>query len=428
LATQVISRVIKTFRIQMPLRSLFQAPTVADLAAVIVQNQFDRPMKKSTVLAKEPEIPRRGVLESCPVSFAQQRLWFLDQFEPSSAVYNIPAAVRITGLLNVAALEQSLNEIVQRHETLRTTFSAVQGEPMQVINPTLALTLAVTDLQQLPEAKREAEVRRLAGQEARRPFDLSQGPLLRATLLRLGEKDHVLLLTMHHIVSDGWSMGVLFREVSVLYEAFATGEPSPLSELPIQYADFAVWQRQWLQGEVLEKQLDYWRKQLEAAPPLLELLTDRPRPTIQAYRGARQALILPPSLTEALKALSLREEVTLFMMLLAGFKTLLYRYTGQGDIIVGSPIANRNRVEIEGLIGFFVNTLVLRTDLSENPTFRQLLRRVREVCLEAYAHQDLPFEKLVEELQPERNLGYSPLFQVMFILQNAPGSALEFPE
>jgi acyl carrier protein len=272
LATLLMSRLRSIFQIKIPLIKIFADPTLAgqallvEEALLIVQSQDDQPMKEGILVSKEPAIPRRGELDPCPVSFAQQRLWFLDQFEPGSAVYNIPAAVRITGLLNVAALEQSLNETVQRHEALRTTFSAVQGEPMQVINPTLRLTLAVTDLQQLPEAKREAEAQRLAGQEARRPFDLSQGPLLRATLLRLDEKDHVLLLTMHHIVSDGWSMGVLFREVSVLYEAFTTGGPSPLPELPIQYADFAVWQRQWLQGEVLEKQLDYWRKQLEAAP------------------------------------------------------------------------------------------------------------------------------------------------------------------
>jgi amino acid adenylation domain-containing protein len=283
------------------------------------------------------------------------------------------------------------------------------------------------DLRNLPEPEREAEAQQLATEEARRPFDLAQGPLLRAILLRLDKEEHVLLLTMHHIVSDGWSMGILFRELSALYGAFSVGKPSPLPELPIQYADFAVWQRQWLQGEVLEAQLAYWRKQLDGAPSMLELPTDRPRPAVQTSRGARQSLALSRDLTEALKVLSRQEGVTLFMTLLAAFKTLLYRYAGRDDIIVVSPIANRNRVEIEGLIGFFVNTLVLHTDLSGNPSFRELLGRVREVALGAYAHQDLPFEKLVEELQPERDLSHTPLFQVWFVLQNTPRQALKLP-
>ena len=384
-------------------------------------------MQKVTSIAKDQAIPLRAASDRCPVSFAQQRLWVLDQFEPGSAVYNIPAAVRLSGLLDVAALEKSLNEIVRRHEALRTTFTAMQGEPLQVIRPALPLTMVLKDLRKVPESEREVELLRLAVEDAQRPFNLSQGPLIRATLLRLDQKDHVLLLTLHHIVSDGWSMGVLFRELSVLYKAFGSKESSPLPELPIQYADFAVWQRQWLQGEVLQKQLNYWKKQLHAAPPLLEIPGDRPRPVSQAYRGAHHTFLLPQSLTDALKALCRREEVTLFMLLLAGFKTLLCRYSGQSDIIIGSPIAGRNRVEVEELIGFFVNTLVLRTDLSANPTFKELLGRVREVCLGAYAHQDLPFEKLVGELQPARNLSYSPLFQVMFILQNAPRSTLEFP-
>jgi len=386
-----------------------------------------RLMKKVQPAAKEHKIPRRGAIDQCPLSFAQQRLWFLDQFGPGSSVYNIPNAVRLMGLLDVTALEKSLNEIVQRHEALRTTFSAVQGEPVQIIAPTLPLKLPLTDLRELPANDREAKLRRLAAREARLPFDLARGPLLRAALLCLGEKDYVLLLTIHHIVSDGWSMGILFRELSTFYKAFCTGKPFQLPEPPIQYADFAVWQRQWVQGETLENQLSYWTDRLVGAPPLLELPTDRPRPSIQAYRGGRHSLILPASLTRALYARSREEGVTLFMMLLAGFKILLHRYTGQVDIIIGSPVANRNRVEIEELIGFFVNTMVLRTDLSGNPTFRELLGRVREVCLGAYAHQDLPFEKLVEELQPERTLSHSPLFQVMFILQNTPGSTLQLP-
>jgi len=360
-----------------------------------------------------------------PLSFAQQRLWFLDQLKPGNSTYNIPAAMRLRGPLNVAALEQSLNEIVRRHEALRTTFASVEGQPIQIISPPEPFTLSIADLRQLPETEREPEARRLATEEARRPFDLAQGPLLRTTLLRLGEEEHVLLLTMHHIVSDGWSMGILFRELSTLYEAFSAGKPSPLPELPIQYADFAVWQLQWLQGEVLEAQLAYWRKQLAGAPSMLELPTDRPRPTVQTYRGDRQSVVLSKTLSEALKALSQGEGVTLFMTLLAAFKALLYRYIGQDDIVVGTPIANRNRVETEGLIGFFVNTLVLRTNLSGNPSFRELLGRVRGVTLEAYAHQDLPFEKLVEELQPERDLSRTPLFQVFFNMLNIEGLGLK---
>jgi amino acid adenylation domain-containing protein/non-ribosomal peptide synthase protein (TIGR01720 family) len=357
---------------------------------------------------------------SLPLSFAQQRLWFLDQLEPGSPLYNIPTSYRVSGPLNIIALQESLNEIVRRHEVLRTSFYNLQGQPIQTIAPTLSLTLPVVDLSSLPEAERELEALRLAAEETRRSFDLAQAPLLRASVLRLADEEHILLLTLHHIVSDGWSMGVLFQELSALYDAFSNGKPSPLSELPIQYADFAVWQRQWFQGEVLESQLSYWKKQLADAPAVLELPTDHPRPPAQTFHGARQSLVVPNSLTNQLKALSNQENVTLFMTLLAAFQTLLYRYTGSDNILVGSPIAGRNRTEIEGLIGFFVNTLVLRTDLSGDPSFRELLRRVRRVALEAYAHQDLPFEKLVEELQPERNLSHSPLFQVMFVLQNAP--------
>jgi len=376
-------------------------------------------------LSQAQTIYPREMSEDLPLSFAQQRLWFLDQFEPNSAVYNIPLAVRFNGLLNVTALERSLNEIVRRHESLRTTFSVVEEKPVQVIAPTLAMKILVVELRELPETKRKAEVQRLVTEEAQRPFDLSRGPLFRATLLRIGEEEYILFLTMHHIVSDGWSMEILFREISVLYEAFSTGNPPPLPELPIQYADFAVWQRQWLQGEVLEQQLSYWKKQLGDNPPTLELPTDYPRPAIQTYQGAMESLVLPGDLSESLKSLSQQEDVTLFMTLLAAFEILLYRYTGQEDIIVGSPIANRNRLEIEGLIGFFVNSLVLRTNLLGNPTFRELLGRVREVTVGAYAHQDIPFEKLLEELQPERDLSRTPLFQVWFNMLSSRDNQLE---
>ena len=354
-----------------------------------------------------------------PTSFAQQRLWFLDQLEPGNPAYNMPAAFRLVGPLDVAALEQSFNEIVRRHETLRTTFSVREGQPVQVIDPTSTLVLLVVDLRGLPESERKTEVSRLSAEEAKRPFDLAKGPLLRSTLLRLGAEEHVLLLTMHHIVSDGWSMGILFRELSSLYGAFSVGKPSPLPALPIQYADFAVWQRQWLQGEALKEQLSYWKNQLDGVPPVLKLPTDHPRPPVQTYRGGNRSLALSKNLVEALTKLSRREGVTLFMTMLASFNALLQRYTGQDDIAVGSPIAGRNNEQIEGLIGFFVNTLVLRTDLSGNPTFRELLARVRKVSLDAYAHQDLPFDKLVEEIQPERDLSRTPLFQVFFNMYSA---------
>jgi len=420
LATQAVSRMREAFAVEIPLRRLFEMPTVTGLAESIeVARRAGHNLRAPAILP----VPRDGNL---PLSFAQQRLWFIDQLEPGNAAYNFPAAVRLKGPLNVAALEQSLNEIVRRHEVLRTTFATVDGCPVQVIAPTLTVRPAVVKLQELSEREREAEVQRLVIEEARLPFDLARGPLLRVTLLRLAEEEHVGLLTMHHIVSDGWSTGILIREMAVLYEAISCGRFSLLPELPIQYADFAHWQRQWLQGEVLETQLTYWKRQLLGAP-LLELPTDHPRPAVQSFRGSHQSLLLPKQVGEGLRALSRQEGITLFMTLLAAFQILLHRYTDQDDLIVGTPIANRNRLEIEGLIGFFVNTLVMRTDLSGNPTFREVSQRVREVCLEAYAHQDLPFERLVEELHLERSLAHNPLFQVMFVLQNAPVQALGLP-
>ena len=370
-------------------------------------------------------VPRDG--EGLPLSFAQQRLWFLNQLEPESAAYNVYGAMRLSGQLDVPVLEQAFNKIVRRHEALRTTFVMVDGQARQVIAPALRMPLPVVDLGALPELERGAEVQRLARAEAQRLFDLTTGPLVRCMLLRLAEKEHVLLLTMHHIVSDGWSIGIFFREMVTLRQAYRAGQPAPLPELPVQYADFAVWQREWLQGEVLEEQLSYWEEQLAGAPLVLELPTDRPRPPIQSYRGACRSMILPEALVEGLNALSRREETTLFMTLLTTFGVLLYRYTGQEDILIGTPIAGRNWSEIEGLIGFFVNTLVLRTDLSGDPSFRELLRRVREVTLGAYAHRDLPFKRLVKELKPERDMSRSPLFQVMFVLQNAPMEPLKAP-
>lgn len=378
----------------------------------------------------EPDrIPKREPgEEALPLSFAQQRLWFMEQYEPGHFLYNLMLAVRLAGPLRASKLEESINEIVRRHEALRTTFKIVDGHARQVIASNVQVRLAFDDLRKMPEAEREPDAGRLTLFEANCPFDLVRGPLLRARLLHLNDFDHVLLLTMHHIVSDGWSMGILNRELSTLYMAFCNGQPSPLPELPIQYADFTLWQRAQLQGEAFERLLSYWKNKLAGIPVLLALPTDRPRPPVQVFQGASYGVVLPKSLLEGLKTIGRQAEVTLFMALLAAFKVLLFRYSGQSDIAVGSPIANRTRVEVEGLIGFFVNTLVLRTDLSGDPTFRQLLGRIREVALGAYAHQDLPFERLVEEVQPARNLSHNPLFQVGFALQSTESEMQNAPD
>jgi len=379
---------------------------------------FEREIKQDIQPAKG--ILRRAHAGPCALSFAQQRLWFLDQLDPGSPAYNLSTALRLPGPLDIATLKRSLNEIVRRHEALRTTIQFNDGEPLQIIAPTLNLDVELIDLTGVTPAMREQEARRLAFSEAQQGFDLSRGPLLRASLLRLGEADHVLVLSMHHIISDGWSLGLLFAELTTLYQAYATGNSSPLPELPFQYADYAEWQRQYLQGDTLANLLDYWKQQLAGAPPLMELPADRPRGPLLNRSGATQSFRLSTEISEGLRFLARRQDVTLFMVLLAAFKTLLHRYTGVSDLVIGVPIANRNRAEVENLIGFFVNTLVLRTDLSGNPTFNELLGRVRKVTLEAYAHQDLPFEKLVEEIQPERRLNHNPLFQVAFVLQNVP--------
>src|SRR5213080_4691454 len=351
-------------------------------------------------------------------SFAQQRLWVLGQLDSGMTAYNNGGAVRLKGVLNVPAFERTLDEVVRRHEALRTTFCLLSEGPMQVVHPAGRFPLEICDLSQLPQPKREAKVRVVATEEAETCFDLGRGPLLRGKLLRLGEEEHVLLLTMHHIVSDGWSVGVLVRELGVLYEAYAAGKESPLPELPIQYADYAEWQRENLQGEVLEEQLEYWRKQLGGELPVVELPGDHVRPAVRSYRGAQQEWRVSREVTEKLKQMSQKEGATLFMTLLAAFDVLLARYSGQEELVVGTPIANRTRVETEELIGCFVNTLVLRVDASGNPQFRELVQRVKKVALEGYAHQDVPFEKLVEELQPKRDLSRTALFQVMFVLQN----------
>ena len=393
----------------------------------LLELKLKKNKKKNTQTSKDQKISLRKNRDSATLSFAQQRLWFLDRLEPNSSSYNILKAVKLSGSLKVEVLQQALDAIVVRHEVLRTKYLAEKGEPIQVIAAPQTVELQVVDLQQYELAEQEIQLQKLLQQQSQRPFDLTSNMMLRGCLLQLAPQEHVLLLVMHHIASDGWSMGILWEELAKVYRAFLDGQPNPLPPLPIQYADYAVWQRDWLSGEVLERQLSYWQQQLEGANPVLELPTDFPRPPVQTYRGARQSLTIPQSLSDSLHKLCRQEGVTLYMTLLAAFQTLLYRYSKQEDIVVGSPIAGRNRAEIEGLIGFFLNTLVLRTDLSGNPSFRELLGRVRSVTLDAYSHQDLPFEKLVEELNPERALSYNPLFQVLFNMLNLEETNYELP-
>ena len=376
----------------------------------------------ASLLRKKAQQPK-----SYPLSFAQERLWFFDQLVRGTSLYNLPAAVRLTGELNIPALEKTINEIRRRHKSLTTTFPTIDGQPVQVVNPAQPISLPILDLSSWSVAEREAEARRIVNEEARKPFDLAVGPLFRVQLLKLDQQEFVFLLTMHHIIADGWSMDVLMREVMVLYQAMAAGIASPLPELPLQYADYAKWQRQSSQDENFAAQLSYWQKQLAGIPPLLELPADHPRPSEQSFRGTIRSLMLSPELSEALRALSRRAETTLFNVMLTAFKALLFRYTWQNDICIGTPIAGRDRVETEGLIGYFSNILVLRTRVSGELTFRELLRQVHEVSLEAHAHQDVPFEKVVEALHPERNMSYSPLFQVMFGFLNAGQTVLEIP-
>ena len=421
LATQVMARVRSVFRVELPLRTLFEATTVAQLAeAIELARRLDGNMEVPAISRAERDGP-------VPLSFAQQRLWVLMQLEPDGASYNLPIALRLSGKLDVAALERSINELVRRHEVLRTTVSLSDGQPVQVVASASSISIPVIMLDHLARSEREAAVLRLATAEAQRPFELAYGPMLRVTLLRLDEEEQVLLLTMHHIVSDAWSSHILVHEMTELYLAQVQGRPASLPELPVQYADFAIWQRQWLSGTRLDRQLDYWKERLAGALEPLNLPMDRTRPPVQTSHGASLTLSLSPELSSSMAELSRREGATLFMTLLAGFYALLFRYTGRPDLVIGSPIANRTSSEIEGLIGFFVNTLALRADLSGDRTVRELLALVRQVCLDAYTHQDLPFEKLVEVLQPVRDVSHSPIFQVMFELQNAPTSQLDVP-
>jgi amino acid adenylation domain-containing protein len=420
LATQLLTRIREVTHIEVSFRCFFETPTVVDIARHITITHEASPR-----LAEPPlrSVSRDGPI---PLSYAQQRLWFLAQLEHSRHAYHLLEAIRLCGPLQVEALEQGFQAIIRRHEVLHTTFTNIAGQPFQVVGTATPFPVSVVDLRALGQHERETQARMLAQAEVQRPFDLTRGPLLRAALVRLADDEYVLLLAMHHIISDGWSHGVFWREMTLLYEAYTTGQPTPLPALSIQYADFAHWQQQWLRGEVLETQLAYWKQQL-AGISTLQLPTDHPRPAVQTFRGARHFMNLSPTLTHTLKALSRRYGVTLFMTLLAAFQTLLHRYTGQDDLVVGSLIANRNRVELEGLIGFFVNTLVLRIDLSGDPNFQELLTRVRTVTLGAYEHQDMPYEKLLEELRPPRDLSRNPLFQILFVLHNTPPQTLELP-
>ena len=422
LATQVISRIRQAFIIDLSLRVLFDNPTVEHLA-ICVEQLTQKDKYELQPLARSLE--RTGPI---PLSFAQQRLWFLDQLEPGLTMYTIVAAVRLLGPLQPTVLAACFSEIVQRHEVLRTTFQLFDGQPLQVISSFTepAATLQRLDLSGIPEAQREQELHQQAKALVQLPFDLSQGPLLRTSLFRVDTQEHVLLLTMHHSISDGWSIGVFTQELVSLYAALSIGAPSPLLDLPLQYADYALWQRERLQGAVLEEQLTYWKTRLADLPALLALPTDHPRPAVQTFRGGQQLVRLETETTQRLKGLAQQEDATLFMALLAAFQILLAGYSGQQDIVVGTPIANRTRAEVEPLIGFFVNTLVMRTDLAGQPTYREVIRQVRDRSLEAYSHQEVPFEQVVEAVQPERDLSRSPLFQVMFALQNTPQGALQF--
>jgi len=414
LAMRLLSRIRAVFELELPLQLVFEMPPISSLAREIEGRSVGEGSTEATPI--EPVL--RG--KHLPLSFAQERLWFLDRLVPGSPVYNIPILVRLRGRLSWPALAASLTEVAARHESLRTTFSTMEESPVQVIAPALRLAPPVVDLAGLPSERREPEARRLLEREAVRPFDLARGPLARALLLRIEEEIHCALFNLHHIVADGWSMGVLLGELGALYRAFASGEPSPLPALPVQYADYATWQRRWLAGDRLARQLAYWRDQLSAAPAVLDLPLDRARPAVQRFRGAQLPVRFSAEVQAGLSGLQRVGGATLFMVLMAGFQALLSRLTGQEDLVVGSPIAGRQYLEVEGLIGFFVNTLPLRARLAGPPSFLALLARTRQATLGAYAHQDLPFERLVEELAPERSLAHAPLFQVMLALQNAP--------
>ena len=414
LAVQVTSRSREAFQVELSVRTLFEEPTVAGLA-----RKVEKAITAAEGLESPPIVPvgREGELR---LSFAQERLWFLDQLEPGSAAYNNQAAARLRGHINVRALEEALAEIVRRHEVLRTIFPSVDGRPAQVITQAQPVSLPIVDLTHLARPRQERVIRRLIAEETRRPFDLGKGPIMRVRLVKLDPTEHVMVLAVHHIAFDALSTDIFLREVHTLYKAYSHGRQSPLEELPLQYADYAHWQREWLQGDALKSLLSYWTRQLSGAPALLNLPTDRPRSVKLNPRAATAYFTLPKSLGESLRELSRRENVTLFMLLMAAFQTLLSRYSGQEDISVGTPIAGRDRVEVEGLIGCFINTLVMRGYLPGDMKFSELLQRTRQVTLEAYAHQDVPFAKIVDALRPEVKLDDMPLYQVLLNLVISP--------
>jgi len=421
LAMQVVARIRNIFKIEMPLRRFFESPNIAELAWAVEESLK---MKQSLIA---PPIRPSAKAATYPLSFAQQRLWLLDQIRPGEATYNVPVAIRLRGQFSLETLSRTLTEIRRRHEVLRTVFDLEDGQPVQKILPAEPMPFSVVDCHHLGETERESLAERLVAEEIQKTIDLRKSPVLPVKVLKLSQEDHIVIVVLHHIVADGWSMGVLVKEVMALYTAYSEDSPSPLPELEIQYADYAVWEREWLQGEVLDRKLDYWREQLAGAPSVLELPTSHPRPITQSHRGASLSIVLDAGLTAGLRELSRREGATLFMTLLAAYQTLLYRYGGQSDLVIGAPFANRNQREVEPLIGFFVNTLALRGRPEGDKRFTALLNEAREATLGAYAHQDLPFEKLVEELQIERSLSHHPLFQAVLTLQNAPTESLSLP-
>ena len=422
LATRLNSRIREVYQLEIPLRVMFESPTIAGQASAL--EGMLREASGLQLPAIQP-VERDGDLV---LSHAQKRLWFLDQLAPGNLFYNIPVALKISGKLDRDALEQALNEVVQRHEVLRTVFASEGGTPRQVILDELRIAIPVEDLREIAEEERDASAEQRAAEEARLAFDLAEGPLLRARLLQIADEEYYALLTMHHIVSDGWSMGVLLNELASLYEAIHRKQPSPLDAVQIQYADFAAWQQEMLSGDLLDRQMDYWREKLKGCSPMLDLMTDYPRPAVQTSQGDVYEFNLPAGTAEKLQAFCRDKELTLYMVLLAALEALLYRYTGQEDFNIGTVIANRNHKDIEELIGFFVNTLVMRSQLYGEMSFSDLVAGVQETALEAYAHQDLPFEMLVDEIQPQRDLSHTPLFQVLFVLEDAVLGRVELPE
>ncbi|HZD92912.1 MAG TPA: condensation domain-containing protein, partial [Candidatus Sulfotelmatobacter sp.] len=416
LATRLVSQVRTSFGVELPLRTLFESPTPRCLAGHLSNAE-----KVRAPLVKQSR-PER-----LPLSYAQRRLWFIDQLEGSSAEYNMPQALRLRGELDLPALRKTIDTIVERHESLRTHFAQIEGEPVQIIELPRPVDLPVEDISSLAEDQQRSKVLEAMRREWDQPFSLATGPVLRMKLIKVGERDHILLRNFHHIVSDGWSQSVFNREFMLLYEAFQQGRENPLSPLPIQYADFALWQRTWLNEDTLTRDIEYWKNQLENIPEQLRLPSDRPRQTMQTYKADYCSAMISTDQVNTLKQFGRNQQATLYMTLLSVFAVLLGRYSGQDDVVVGSPIANRREAQLEDLVGFFVNSLVMRVRLNPQQSFTELLAEVRKTALEAYQHQDVPFERLVEVLSPKRSLNKTPIFQVVFALQNAPMGSQQLP-